>query len=1266
MNSILNKSLIIIISLLIILVLSIYIFIQTNYFKKVLASTINKAVNSAIDQNFSIGKIEGNIISNITFKDIDFIIDGKPFITIDELSTDYSLPLLISVIFRGDIPLNNTTLIGTEINLYRGNDGIWNFDKIKKDKNKDDKKDDGKNFVNLYLNNSLINDLILRIDDDMRDDYLEFNVFDSRFSIDLLGLYKKFNLISEDINADFNKLDLKVRNLKVEALITKDNIVFKNLDAIVNGFNLEGQGAVNNFRSPEFRVSVYVDEYKPDNLGTFNSYIKVNGKMYETDNIVAEADLSFINSNVKGERVWTSLEKIQMKGTKISIKGDVNTDFGRAILDGNVDLKRILSKQGLNQFNFQVTVSDLLIKHIFEIIKNEPDFMIIDDSLKSDSTFTINGSWSESSDFSTDLDISNIKIISQNGSSLESTGMVSIYTDHLTFDLRNKTTNFIVSSVIPAVNESVLLNSVSTTKGMVPYSNAGDNLEFSVNGEFNGSKIYGFNILGGDINSTYKKKILNIDSLDITSDFFNLKADGKGTKESGLNLNFTFDSKDLRFVSGLYEPLLISGSGKARGTLSGDIDSPVLKADSSFKNFRYKEDLFFSNGEVNLLIDFKDERVLDINSNFSDLEYKNINLLNLKLNTKTDGQNLLVNLDGDFTESNNIISEFRILDYRESIKTIESDSLVMHFDEKIISNNNPVNIILSPDKINFESFVLTSENTNFNLNGIINYRNGPSNFHAAITNLDSSLVSDILSYDTVFKGETDINLDIEGNLRNPKLNLQLSSQNLQINQFNTDDLTLNINSANDKTTIDFREKNGDNPYGEISGEIFSGIDFHNYSKLLNSKLNLNINLNSFDVSPLIFLNNNIKKLYGDITTNLVLSGSLLDPYIDGSMEIQNLGIIALPLLNILEIENATVKFNQNNAKFEDIIVKSKSGTADVNGSANLNNLTYRFNGKLNNIYVKHPNFSTKLTGDIELDGTKKKLDIDGKVKMNNLKVEVKNTYEQKKFSNIKYVDNLNLDQFAITADDSEQDYYTENVALRFEIEIPGNTWLTGMGAKVAIKGDLTINKNYGRNHIISGSIDTERGQYTAFGRLFNIEKGFINFPSITDFNPQIDLSAVYEIQDVDIYINLIGTADKPKINFTSSPPLDKSDIISYLVFGTSNSNLGSSQRSVSRELASNLAMGEIADIITPRFNLDVLSVQGSEEGGYSDPQVRVGSYIDDNLYIGYERTPSQLSGASTDPQDKVKVEYKIKRSFSIESIIGGDNSGADIFYNFDF
>ncbi len=1266
MNSILNKSLIIIISLLIILVLSIYIFIQTGYFKKILVSTINTAVNSSIDQEFKLSAIEGNIISNITFKDIELIVDDKPFLKIDKLSTEYSLPLLMSVLLRGDIPLNNTELIGTEINLYRNPAGVWNFDRIKEKDKKDEKDDDNKGLLNLYLNNSCIDDLILTVQDDTRDDYLEFNVYESSFSIDLIGLYKKFNLISDDINADFNKLDMKARNLRMEALITKDNIVFKNLDTVLNGFNIEGQGAVNNFGSPEFRVSLYVDEYKPNNLGTLNFYIKTNGKMYETDNIVAEADLSFINSNIKGERVWTSLDKINMNGTRVKLSGDVNTDFGRANLDGFIDLTKVLSKQGINQFNFQATVNDLLIKHIFEIIENEPDYMIIDDSLKSDSTFNINGSWTSGSDFSTDIDISDIKIVSRNGSSLESSGLVSIFRDHVKFDLSNKTENFIVSSIVPNVSETVLLNSVLTTEGMVPYENAGDNLDVTIKGEFNGSKIYGFNVLGGDINSSYQKKILNIESLDIDSDFFNLKANGKGNNESGLNLNFVLDSKDLRFVSGLYEPLSISGRGEARGTLTGNIDSPVLNTDASFKNFRYKDEIFFSEGKANLLIDFGKEKIINIDSKFSDFEFKNIDLVNLKLKTKTEGENLIVNLDGDFTPSNNIISEFTILNYTESKKTIESDSLVLHFDDQKVSNINPIRIVLSPDKVDFQEFYLSNEDSNFDLSGLINYNNGSSDFQASLTNLDSSLVSDMMSNETEFKGETDLNLDVKGSLRNPKLNFSLSSENLQINQFNTDDLLINITSNSGKTLIDFKERDGDRPYSTISGEIYSGINFYDFGRLLNSKLNLDVSLNSFDISPLIFLNSNIKQLYGDVTSDLKLSGSLLDPYLDGSVNIQNLGIIALPLLNILEIENTDIVISKNYTKFENIVVKAKSGTADVSGSADFHNFVYNIDAKLNNIFVKHPNFSTKLTGDIKLLGIEDNLDIDGKITMNNLKVEVKNTYEQKKYSDIKYVDDLNDEQSSTNGNDNKRDFYTENVALNVETEIPSNTWLTGMGARVSIKGDLTIIKDYRQDQVISGTINTERGQYTAFGRSFNIEKGFINFPSITEFNPQVDLTATYKIHDTDIFIHLIGTAEKPNLNLSSSPPMDKSDIISLMIFGTSSANLGSSQRNVSQELASNLAMGEIADIIAPRFGLDVLSVQGSEEGGYADPQVRVGSYIDDNLYVGYERTPSELAGASTEPEDKVKVEYKINRSFSVESVIGGDNSGADVFYNFDF
>ncbi|MGI9553950.1 MAG: AsmA family protein, partial [Thermodesulfobacteriota bacterium] len=286
MKSILSKSLIIIIVLLMALIISVYIFIQTNYFKSLLKTTINKAVNSAIDQEFTIGNIDGNIISNIKFEDIQFIIEGETFLKIDQLSTQYSLPLLISVLFRGDIPLQNTKLTGAEINLIRDKNGVWNFDEIKKDKKEKDDKDD-KNIANLFLNNSTISDLKLIIDDDFKDDYLEFYIYDSKFTIDLIGLYKKFILTADDINADFNKLGgLKARNLQANALITKDNIAFKNLKTFINGLDIQGQGVVNNFGSPDFKVSVYLNEYKPNDIGVFNAYIKTDGKMYETSNIV--------------------------------------------------------------------------------------------------------------------------------------------------------------------------------------------------------------------------------------------------------------------------------------------------------------------------------------------------------------------------------------------------------------------------------------------------------------------------------------------------------------------------------------------------------------------------------------------------------------------------------------------------------------------------------------------------------------------------------------------------------------------------------------------------------------------------------------------------------------------------------------------------------------------------------------------------------------------------------------------------------------------
>ncbi len=50
---------------------------------------------------------------------------------------------------------------------------------------------------------------------------------------------------------------------------------------------------------------------------------------------------------------------------------------------------------------------------------------------------------------------------------------------------------------------------------------------------------------------------------------------------------------------------------------------------------------------------------------------------------------------------------------------------------------------------------------------------------------------------------------------------------------------------------------------------------------------------------------------------------------------------------------------------------------------------------------------------------------------------------------------------------------------------------------------------------------------------------------------------------IEIYVG--GYANRPKINFSSEPPMPKKDIMSYLLFGTSTKRLTDKQDSISRE-----------------------------------------------------------------------------------------------------
>ncbi|MGH7851372.1 MAG: translocation/assembly module TamB domain-containing protein, partial [Thermodesulfobacteriota bacterium] len=72
-------------------------------------------------------------------------------------------------------------------------------------------------------------------------------------------------------------------------------------------------------------------------------------------------------------------------------------------------------------------------------------------------------------------------------------------------------------------------------------------------------------------------------------------------------------------------------------------------------------------------------------------------------------------------------------------------------------------------------------------------------------------------------------------------------------------------------------------------------------------------------------------------------------------------------------------------------------------------------------------------------------------------------------------------------------------------------------------------------------------------------------------------------------------------------------------------------------------------------------------GGTSGAQVELGKYLTQDLYIGFERETTQsLFDSTTVTENKVLLEYTIFKNVTINGDVGGENPGADVFYNFNY
>ncbi len=232
---------------------------------------------------------------------------------------------------------------------------------------------------------------------------------------------------------------------------------------------------------------------------------------------------------------------------------------------------------------------------------------------------------------------------------------------------------------------------------------------------------------------------------------------------------------------------------------------------------------------------------------------------------------------------------------------------------------------------------------------------------------------------------------------------------------------------------------------------------------------------------------------------------------------------------------------------------------------------------------------------------------------------------------------------------------------------------------IAIRADQTINVN---NRVVQallssnlqltgsdqqpsvlGQIEIARGKFV-YKRDFSITRGIISFDDPLRVDPTLEISAVSEVQNYRVYINMTGRASNPRVDFSVDPPtrqngtpINKVDILVLLGRGSlpeEQQALGESQNVAAAE-GYGIIAGLLEEPVEKLFDLsgqkvvrEVYIDTYASPDGKPVPRVNLPLNLGDELDVVLRVDPSSL---------KVSSEYSVSENISVSG--GFERQNAD-------
>jgi hypothetical protein len=199
------------------------------------------------------------------------------------------------------------------------------------------------------------------------------------------------------------------------------------------------------------------------------------------------------------------------------------------------------------------------------------------------------------------------------------------------------------------------------------------------------------------------------------------------------------------------------------------------------------------------------------------------------------------------------------------------------------------------------------------------------------------------------------------------------------------------------------------------------------------------------------------------------------------------------------------------------------------------------------------------------------------------------------------------------------------------------------------------------NPILTGSARVSDGTITYQNKVFEVQKGAVDFVNPYKTEAEIDIKGRVDIREWQITISLYGPPDRLTVELSSVPSEEDADIISLLVFNKTTYELnegGSGAEQSPTVLLSRLLAASFGEDIKKRTGIDLLEVEAesAQDNNSTDRiKVTVGKDLSERMTVKYS-VESKDGGYV----HRAATEYKLLEYFLVsgfqdtKGIYGGE------------